>query len=83
MHTSLWVEAKALLDGLEIAKHKSITHVWIEVDSMVLVQMFQGSCSVPWNVQYIFRQIFSLLPAQDFVSRNFREGNRGADYMAN
>lgn len=46
-HTSLWAEAKAILNGLTIAKRKYYTHMWIELDSLVLVSMLHDLCSVP------------------------------------
>lgn len=36
---SLCAEAKALLDGLIISDGKGITHLWVEVDSMILFNM--------------------------------------------
>lgn len=68
VHTSIWAEAKAVLDGLLIVQSKSLTHVWIEVDSVLVAQMIQGKCAVPWNVQYLLRQIHALLPLHFFLS---------------
>lgn len=80
--TRLWTEAKAVLDGLEIARGNSLNQLWIELDSQLLVDMLQGRCSVPWNLACILRKIISLLLARYYISHIFREGNRGADLLA-
>lgn len=55
------VEAKALapLDGLKLCKQRNLDRVWVEVDSLLLVQMIQGVCDIPWNNTYIFREIIT------------------------
>lgn len=81
--TSCEAEARAKLDGLRLAKGKGIFNLWLEIDSFMLVHMLQVSCEIPWNILYIFREINSLLPPSFIVSHIYRNGNQGADFMAN
>lgn len=43
----MWAEAMAVLDGFKVAKSKSLHYVWLELDSLVLVNMLQGKTEVP------------------------------------
>lgn len=47
IHTCMWAEAMAVLDSLKVIKCKLIHHAWLELDSLVLVNMLQGISEVP------------------------------------
>lgn len=81
--TSLYAVNKVLCDGLEMANSKRLSHLWVEVDSMLLYNTVMSFCVVPWHLSYLFRKIISLLPAMFYISHNFREGNKSSDLMAN
>lgn len=81
--SSVYAETRAVLDGLRLAKGKNISHLWIELDYLLLVEMLNGDAAIPWFLTYIFREIHSLLPPSWYVSQVFREGNQGAKYMVN
>lgn len=82
-HTSVWAEAKAIMDGLQFVKRKSISKLWLELDSQLHVNILQGNCVVPWNISYIIKEIQDLMPQQIFISHIYKEGNQGVDFMAN
>lgn len=74
-----------MLDGLQLAKGRAILSLWLEVDSLLLVNMLQGLCEVPWHIHYIFKEIKAFLPPKlrHTHTHIYREGNQGEDFMAN
>lgn len=81
--TSLEAEALALLDGLRLCKHHNIFRVWLEVDSLLLVQMLKGASDIPWNLSYIVREIKIFLSPLSVFTHVYREINQGAYLLAN
>lgn len=73
----------AVLDGLQFSNSKSISSLWLELDSLLPVNMLQGICDVPWNIIYIFIEIKTLLPPHIHISHIYREANQCANFMAN
>lgn len=82
VQTLVYVETRAVLDGLRLAKGRNVTHLWLGLDSLLLVDMLKGVAAMPSCLTYLFKEIHSLMPPRCFVSNVFREGNQGADYMA-
>lgn len=74
----------AILVGLQAASRKGFSSLWLEYDSLILINILNNISSVPWNIYYIVRDIKSLM--RDFqemrVSHIHREGNCSADLMA-
>lgn len=48
-------EARALLQGLLICKDNRFDHIGIEVDSLMLKNVIEGSMVVPWSIAYEVR----------------------------
>lgn len=71
--------------GLQHAKRLGLLYIWVESDSMVLINLINGLTVPPWSVMHVFRDIKKLLC--DFheviFTHIYREGNWTADIMAN
>lgn len=63
---------------------QEISHLWIEMDSALLVHILQEISDIPWNIYYMVMNIKRL--AKSFVSVQishiFCEGNHVADILA-
>lgn len=59
--TSMAVEARALLFGLQIEKAHCYNKLHIEMDSLNLVRFLQDNIKCPWNTYYDIQRILSLL----------------------
>src|SRR3954469_5308371 len=82
--TSLEAETQALLCGLKHAASLHCTYLWIELDSLLLVNMLTKNYSIPWNIWYYISSIKRLLQGfVFFITHIYREGNKLADGLAN
>lgn len=82
-HTCMYTEAMAVLEGVLYAWEHQWLNLWIELDSLVLVDILKGSIAVPWNLRYIIHYTKRMLrPFQSIISHIYREGNMAADHMA-
>lgn len=82
--TSMLSEAMAILSSLELAKELVVTFLWLELYSFELVNILQGHHRCPWKLYYTMENIRRFL--SDYVvviSHVMREGNQGADGLAN
>lgn len=83
--TSVYVDAYALLLGLSCAKDLQLQSLWIESDSLFLVNCLNQNLTIPWHLVYIFREIYS--PLKFFqgykVMHVYSEANIFADNVAN
>lgn len=72
----MYAEVMAVLVGIQRAIQLSINNLWIEMDSLVMVNMLQGKSQPPWSVSYIVKYKLQLLEffQQVHVSHIFREG---------
>lgn len=56
----------------------------IEVNSLVLANLVQSKCAVPWSIAYDFRALMFLLRQCNYsISHTFREDNMAADCLSN
>lgn len=56
-HTSVFAEAKAVHIGVQQAFHISFSSVWIELGSLIHVNILSGLSPVPWSIVYIIQDI--------------------------
>lgn len=83
-NSSMLAEVKALRCGLEYALQLSISHLWIEMESLELIHILRGKSHCPWHIHYYIRYIRSLLSDITlYITHIFREGNKVADGLAN
>lgn len=77
-------ELAAALIAMEIAYERNWTKLWIESDSMYVVQMFNSlDPQVPWKCLEMLRFVRRHLSTiQWVVSHTYREANAAADCMA-
>lgn len=75
-------ELQALFHGLQLAAQFG-SPIWIEMDAVVIVSLFQSGQLDPWHIQHILVRIWALMDHRHIrVTYILREGNRPADYMA-
>ncbi|PKU67569.1 hypothetical protein MA16_Dca018872 [Dendrobium catenatum] len=80
----IMAELNALFLGLDLCLKVGKTWVWIEVDSLFLVQMIRDGISGNTHCFYINRKIKKILNVMKFkISHFFREGNGCANWLAN
>ncbi|KAM7493274.1 hypothetical protein LguiB_027883 [Lonicera macranthoides] len=82
--TNSIAEAKALLQGLQVSKEKEFDHIDIEVYSLMLKNIIEGSMATPWSIAYEVRKIKHLLSHMEYIiAHTYRESNQAADFLAN
>lgn len=82
--TSLEAELLGLLSGLKHPADIIVEAVWIELDSLCLVQILNGKCSCPWQLHYYIQAIKDYLQQYEYrISHIYRKGNSMADGLAN
>ncbi|KAF1892170.1 hypothetical protein Lal_00036528, partial [Lupinus albus] len=80
---SLFAELKAAIMAIEIVYYKGWRNIWLEYDSALVVNIFNGKGSVPWKLENIWRSCLLWLSSMCFkVSHIYREGNVCADKLA-
>ncbi|PRQ24992.1 putative RNA-directed DNA polymerase [Rosa chinensis] len=77
-------EVLAVIEAMRIAWAKSWTHIWLETDSILVVQYFTNPTLIPWRLRIAWYNCLYLTRMIHFkVSHTFREGNTVADALAN
>ena len=82
--TSISVESRALLHGLQLCAAHGLFSIQVETDSQILFHMLQTtSNSWPWNIYSIIVSVQTLLRdvSMSFV-HIYREANSVADFLA-
>lgn len=84
IRTPMFAEAHAILSRLQYEVELGLNNLWIESDSLSLVNILNGNMNTPGHIWYIVKEIKKLLTAlHDFrLSHIFREGNQPADIVA-
>ncbi|XP_077244506.1 uncharacterized protein LOC143884688 isoform X4 [Tasmannia lanceolata] len=77
-------EVLGVLHGLEfVSNHFPPVPIWIESDSLIVVNAISGQCSIPEEWRSDISRIKCLLADREWkISHIFREGNRCADWFA-
>ncbi|KAJ0078610.1 hypothetical protein Patl1_23838 [Pistacia atlantica] len=85
IQTSIYVELMAVIQALEMPFCRGWSFTWLECDSLSIVASFQSSYfSPPWQIRIRwFNCLTKLLSINFHVSHIYREGNQGADTVAN
>ncbi|GAU34538.1 hypothetical protein TSUD_219210 [Trifolium subterraneum] len=81
LHAEMW----GMYIGIDLARRQGITHLQVESDSKVLVEMVTGNCNVNGNIPTLLKRIRDLINMNWDVQINhtWREGNKSADWLAN
>ncbi|CAJ2642253.1 unnamed protein product [Trifolium pratense] len=81
LHAEMW----GMYAGMELARRKGITHLIVESDSKLLIDMVTGRCNLNGATPIMIRRIQELINMnwQTQFQHTWREGNRSADWLAN
>ncbi|GAU49481.1 hypothetical protein TSUD_286190 [Trifolium subterraneum] len=81
LHAEMW----GMYIGMDLARRKGVTHLQVESDSKVLVDMVTGNCMVNGRIPTLVKRIHDLknLDWQVQMNHTWREGNKPADWLAN
>lgn len=81
---SLIAGLQGAMFAIEIAFQKGWTHLWLENDSTLVTLAFQSYKIVPWQIRNRWHNCLHLCNSMSFfVTHVFKEGNHGADKLAN
>jgi ribonuclease HI len=84
IQSSLYAEIMGAILAIELAHHKGWNSLWLETDSMLVLNAFKSTSTVPYSLRNRWNNcIFFLSRMNFFVSHIFREGNKCADTLAN
>ncbi|KAL0456363.1 UNVERIFIED_CONTAM: hypothetical protein Slati_0975500 [Sesamum latifolium] len=82
--TNTSAELQALYRGLQICLEKGFHKVWIEVDTLHIIQLISKRRQGAWYHQTLLHKIrLCLAQMETKISHIYREGNRAADLLAN
>lgn len=80
---SLYAEYIGAMWAIELAHAKGWKKLWLECDSMLVVEAFKTDEGVPWRLQNRWNNCKAITRNMSFiVSHIFREGNTCADRLA-
>lgn len=83
MVNSLTTEFTAAILAIEIALKNNWSSLWLECDSMLVVDAFKSPSRVPWKLRCRWKNCQYILANMNFqVSHIFREGNCCANRLA-
>lgn len=82
--SSIAAEVMAVIKAIQLAWLRDWKHIWLEVDSKVVLSYFHSPSIVPWQLKVEWENCLHLLSQMQFkVSHIYREGNHVADALAN
>ncbi|KAK9931811.1 hypothetical protein M0R45_019074 [Rubus argutus] len=82
--SSVAAEVMAVIKAIELAWVRDWKHIWIEVDSSIVLHYLLFPSLVPWNLRVRWMNCIHTISQMSFRSSHiFREGNRVADALAN
>lgn len=83
MYVPLINETRAVCSELKLWD-TSRSDIWLELDSLVLVQILRDEIYCPWHIHYFVQAIKVYLNKNtNFISHTFHEGNTVADGLVN
>ncbi|KAK9949954.1 hypothetical protein M0R45_005462 [Rubus argutus] len=82
--SSVAAEVMAVIKAIELAWVRDWKHIWLEVDSSLVLDFIRRPSLVPWKLQIRwFNCLYQISQMHFKVSHIFREGNKVADVLAN
>ena len=74
----------AVIVAIELAWVHDLKHIWLEVDSSLVLDYLRSPLLVPWNLRVPWLNCLRCISEMTFRSSHiFREGNKVADALAN
>ncbi|XP_019434441.1 PREDICTED: uncharacterized protein LOC109341090 [Lupinus angustifolius] len=84
IHDALYAELQTAIKAIDIAFKHGWNSIWLECDSTLVVDIFNGKSSVPWHLWSKWNICKQTLLAMNLsISHIYREGNYCADKLAN
>ncbi|XP_019432708.1 PREDICTED: uncharacterized protein LOC109339679 [Lupinus angustifolius] len=81
---ALFVELTAAILAIIFAHQKGWHNIWLECDSMIVVDIFYDKAIPPWKLLSKWNHCKKLLSSMNWVATHiYREGNTCADQLAN
>jgi ribonuclease HI len=81
---SLSAELNGAMYAVELAHHYGWKSLWLETDSVLVVNAFKSSKIIPWHLKNRWDNCLLLISSMKFfVSHIYREGNTCADKFVN
>ncbi|KAF1866229.1 hypothetical protein Lal_00024228 [Lupinus albus] len=80
---SMMVELQAALMDIEIAYRNGLKDIWLECDSMLVVDIFNGKGNIPWKLANKWHTCLEWISSLTFKATHiYRECNTCADKLA-
>ncbi|XP_019427114.1 PREDICTED: uncharacterized protein LOC109335437 [Lupinus angustifolius] len=84
IHDALYAELNLAIMALEYANDRGWTNIWLECDSITVVNIFNGKIKPRWKLLGKWQRCMLLRETMNCkVTHIFREGNQCADSLAN
>ncbi|KAM5549742.1 hypothetical protein ABKV19_000918 [Rosa sericea] len=82
--SSVDAEIMAVIQAIELAWVREWKHIWLEVDSAMVLNFLRAPHLVPWRLRVAWDNCLHRISQMQFKSSHiFREGNQVADALAN
>ncbi|KAL6205985.1 hypothetical protein ACLB2K_023236 [Fragaria x ananassa] len=82
--SSVEAEVMAVIQAIELAWVREWKHIWLEVDSTLVLHYLRDPHLVPWRLRVAWSNCLHHISHMHFRSSHiFREGNQVADALAN
>ncbi|XP_019455087.1 PREDICTED: uncharacterized protein LOC109356210 [Lupinus angustifolius] len=80
---AIYAELHSAMHAVDIAFRKDWLNLWLESDSMLVLDIFSGNSNAPWKLSNDWQICKSQISQMNFkISHIFREGNTCADKLA-
>ena len=82
--SSVAAEVMAVIMAIELAWVRDWKHIWLEVDSALVITFLHSPHLVPWQLRVEWNNCLHRISLMHFRSSHiYREGNKAADALAN
>ncbi|XP_019451753.1 PREDICTED: uncharacterized protein LOC109353847 [Lupinus angustifolius] len=83
VHNAIHAELHSAMKAVDIAFKKGWHNLWLESDSMLVLDIFSGNSKAPWKLSNDWQICKSKIAQMNFkISHIYREGNVCADKLA-
>ncbi|XP_077232554.1 uncharacterized protein LOC143869880 [Tasmannia lanceolata] len=78
------LEIDAILVGSRLATDYGFRNIWVETDSLLVIQVISSQIKCPWRKKQALYNIHCLMSKIDHwkITHVWREANRGADFLS-
>ncbi|XP_019432113.1 PREDICTED: uncharacterized protein LOC109339159 [Lupinus angustifolius] len=80
---ALYIELHSTIKAIKMAYKKGWLNLWLEVDSILVLQIFKGNSKPPWKLLNDWHRCKKFLDSMNYkITHIYREGNICADKLA-